>query len=37
MKAVTEAPDKKDVEGFNAYIDRYRRMLAAEKAAVENF
>lgn len=37
MKAVTEAPDKKDVEGFNAYIDRYRRMLAVEKAAVENF
>ncbi len=37
MKAVTEAPDKKDVDGFNAYIERYRRMLAAEKAAVENF
>ena len=37
MKAVTEAPDKKDVDGFNAHIERYRRMLAAEKAAVENF
>ncbi len=37
MKAVTEAPDKSDVDGFNAYIERYRRMLAAEKAAVENF
>lgn len=37
MKAVTEAPDKKDVDGFNAYIERYRRMLAAEKAAVENY
>ena len=37
IKAVTEAPDKSDVDGFNAYIERYRRMLAAEKAAVENF
>lgn len=37
MKAITETPDAKDVEGFNAYIARYKNMLPAEKAAVENF
>lgn len=37
MKAVTEAPDQRDVDGFNAYIERYKRMLPAEKAAVESF
>lgn len=29
-------PDPKDVEGFNAYMERYRNGLAIEKAAVEN-
>ena len=28
-------PDKADVEGFDAYIDLYKKALAAEKAAVE--
>ena len=37
MKAITEAPEQKDVEGFNAYIERYKRMLPAERAAVESF
>ena len=37
MKAITEAPEQKDVEGFNAYIERYKKMLPAERAAVESF
>lgn len=37
MHAVTEAPDESDVAGFNAYIERYKKMLCAEKTAVENF
>jgi sugar (pentulose or hexulose) kinase len=32
----TLAPEKEDVEGFNAFLDRYEKCLAVEKAAVEN-
>jgi len=32
----TLAPEKEDVEGFNAFLERYEKCLAAEKAAVEN-
>ncbi|MBQ3488404.1 MAG: ATPase [Clostridia bacterium] len=32
----TLAPDPVDVEGFDAYIRRFRAMLAVEQAAVEN-
>ena len=28
-------PTKEDVEGFNAYIEQYKKGLAIEKAAVE--
>lgn len=36
MKAVTEEPDEADMSGFDKYIERYKMMLLAEKAAVEN-
>lgn len=36
MASVTEQPDERDVMGFNAYIERYKGMLEAEKAAVKN-
>ena len=29
------APDAKDVQGFDEYIERYRKGLAIERAAVE--
>jgi sugar (pentulose or hexulose) kinase len=32
----TLAPEKEDVKGFNAFLERYEKSLAAEKAAVEN-
>ncbi len=34
-KGATLAPDKADVDGFNAYIGRYKALLAVEKTAVE--
>lgn len=36
MASITEQPDERDIEGFNAYIERYKGMLEAEKAAVKN-
>lgn len=30
------APEAKDVEGFDAFIEKYKRAIAVEKAAVEN-
>ena len=35
-ETVTEEPDKKDVEGFNVFLDRYVKGLECEKAAVES-
>ena len=32
----TIAPQKDDVDGFNAYMERYKRGVAIERAAVEN-
>lgn len=37
MVSITEAPDQKDIDGFDAYMKNYMAMLPAEKAAVENF
>ena len=37
MKSVTEAPDQKDVDGFNKYIQNYKHMLDAENAAVKSY
>ncbi len=34
MKAITEKPSATDMAGFDAYIERYKKMLEAEKAAV---
>jgi len=34
-KALTLAPDQKDVDGFAAFMERYKQGLAIEKAAVE--
>ena len=34
MKAETLAPDTKAVEGFNAYIDTFKKALEVEKAAI---
>ncbi len=34
-KGTTLAPDQADVDGFNAYIQRYKALLAVEKAAVD--
>ena len=33
---VTLQPDPTDVAGFNSYMESYKRMLAVEKAAVDN-
>ena len=30
------APDAKDVEGFAAFMERYQKGLAAQRAAVDN-
>ena len=35
MKAITEEPSETDMAGFDAYIERYKKMLEAEKVAVE--
>ena len=35
MKTATEAPDPEDVKGFDAYIERFKACLPAEKAAAE--
>ena len=35
-KSVTLAPDAADIEGFKAYMDKYRNGLKVELAAVEN-
>ena len=32
----TLEPDKRDVDGFNAFAERYAKGLPIEKAAVEN-
>ncbi len=37
MKSITEKPDARDVEGFNKYIENYKKMLKAEEAAVAAF
>lgn len=37
MSAITEAPDPKDVEGFDNYMRNYKAMLAAETAAVKSY
>ena len=34
MKAETLSPDAKAVEGFNAYIDTFKKALEVEKAAI---
>ena len=34
-KGTTLQPEQVDVEGFNAYIEQYKRLLQVEKAAVE--
>ncbi len=35
-EGVTENPDSKDVEGFELFIERYKKGIAIEQAAVEN-
>jgi sugar (pentulose or hexulose) kinase len=35
QKGSTIAPDSKDVEGFAAFMERYKKGLAIERAAVE--
>jgi sugar (pentulose or hexulose) kinase len=37
QKVETIAPDPKDVAGFNAFMKRYTRGLAIERAAVDHF
>ena len=34
MKAETLAPEAKAVEGFNAYIETFKKALEVEKAAI---
>ena len=34
--STTVTPNPIDVQGFNAYIEKYKRLLSVEKAAVEN-
>jgi hypothetical protein len=36
QKGTTIAPDPKDVAGFAAFMERYKKGLAIEKAAVKN-
>ena len=35
-KSTTIAPDPEDVAGFQVFIERYKKGLAIEQAAVEN-
>ena len=35
-RSVTLAPDAADAEGFNAFLEKYRRGLNVERSAVEN-
>lgn len=34
--ATVEEPIKEDVDGFNAYMERYKKAIAVEKSAIEN-
>ena len=34
-KSTTPSPEKADVDGFNAYIESYKNLLAVERKAVE--
>ena len=36
-KGVRMEPDEKDVAGFDAFIEKYKKALPIERAAVENF
>ena len=36
QKGVTIAPDQKDVKGFAVFMDRYKKGLAIERAAVDS-
>jgi len=36
VSSTSIAPEKEDVDGFNAYISDYKALLAVERAAVEN-
>ncbi len=36
-ECVSVSPDEQDVEGFNAYMERYKTGLAIERAAVDSF
>jgi sugar (pentulose or hexulose) kinase len=35
-KSVTVEPKQQDVDGFNAYLERYKAGIPAERAAVDN-
>ncbi len=37
MASVTEQPEQRDIDGFESYMQSYKAMLGAEKAAVEGF
>lgn len=37
MASITEAPDDRDVQGFESYMRSYKAMLSAEQAAVKGF
>lgn len=36
VKGVTLEPQKEDIDGFNAYMEQYKKMLKVEQAAIEN-
>jgi hypothetical protein len=35
QNSITLAPDKKDVDGFTAFMERYKKGLVIERTAVE--
>ena len=36
-KVSTIEASKEDIDGFNEYLNRYRKALAVEKSAIENY
>lgn len=36
VKGITLTPQQEDIDGFNAYIEQYKKLLEVEKTAIEN-
>lgn len=36
VKGITLTPQQEDIDGFNAYIEQYKKLLEVERTAIEN-